>query len=511
MPSAQIPDPLISQVQALISRGQASQAIAQLQPVCNRADASSEHWFFYGVALAESGKLIDAVPAFEKSAEINPASLQALTNLGKACIILQQPARAVEPLKRARLINPLHKPASIQLVTAYIALQQFAEAEAICDELYAASPYDAEILQHYGIIKKLQNDFLAAIAFFDQALAMQPGAIPVMINKALALQSAGRVDDAISLLQEVTEKAPTMAQAWHIMAMAWLAKADLEHVILCFEKAFELDPGNIEAGIQLAKSYRHVGRTTECEAACKKILEVDPDNAEALFFQNAYSKQSNQETLDRIPAEVTRQMYQGKAGKTSLGESFNKSLTTSLEYKAPDVLNNAVRDNMNLSDTKLDILELGCGSGLCGSKFSDIANTLIGTDISPDMLEGAKEKNAYTELYEADLIDALSNYDTAVDLVIAMDVLCFFGDLTDIFERCRKALRSNGVFGFSVVKPKTDAVFELQTYGHFVHSLEHLRLVAERTGFHQLFSEELVLRRELNLDQFGYVCLFQRS
>jgi predicted TPR repeat methyltransferase len=127
------------------------------------------------------------------------------------------------------------------------------------------------------------------------------------------------------------------------------------------------------------------------------------------------------------------------------------------------------------------------------------------------MLKSAKDKNAYTELYEADLIDALDNYAGSIDLIIAMDVLCYFGNLTDIFNRCHKALANNGIFAFSVVKPKTDAVWELQVQGHFVHSLEHLQQVANDTGFKQIFSEELALRRELDEDQYGYVCLYQKD
>ena len=126
------------------------------------------------------------------------------------------------------------------------------------------------------------------------------------------------------------------------------------------------------------------------------------------------------------------------------------------------------------------------------------------------MLESAKDKQAYTELYEADLVDALDRYHASMDLIIAMDVLCYFGDLTDIFNRCYRALRETGIFAFSVVKPKTDAVWELQVQGHFVHSLEHLQQVAKKTGFKQIFAKELPLRHELNEDQHGYVCLYKK-
>lgn len=512
MSSTQVPDPVIVQVRELLSQGKAMVAVARLETVCNSTNTNPEHWFLYGAAQAEAGQFIGAAEAFERTIKILPSHLAALTNLGRVYNSLKNHQQAIAPLKQALTLNPSYHPAAIQLVTAFIALQKLEEAEKISSMLHKAEPLNVESLLLLGMIRKFQNKYDDAIIYYDKALSIQPDAISVLINKGLVLQAMGKVDDAIKLFQTVTKQAPTLAQIWHILAMAWLAKADLKQAIPCFEKAFELNPIDVELGVQLAKAYRHVGRTSECETVCKKVLETDPDNAEALFFQNAYSKQASHETLDRIPAEVTRQMYKGKSEMpSSLGKSFNDSLTTTLEYKAPEVLNMAVRDQFGTVSKKIDVLELGCGSGLCGSKFSDIANLLIGTDISPDMLAGAKEKNAYSELYDADLIDALDNYESTFDLIIAMDVLCFFGDLTDIFNRCKRALKEHGIFGFSVVKPKSDAVFELQTYGHFVHSLVHLEQVAESTGFKQVFVEELPLRREMNEDQYGYVCLYQRT
>jgi predicted TPR repeat methyltransferase len=139
-------------------------------------------------------------------------------------------------------------------------------------------------------------------------------------------------------------------------------KSELTQAIECLTKAFELDPINVETGKQLAQALRHVGRTEECETVCKKILETDPENAEALFFQDAYSKQKNNEMLERVPADVTRQIYNGK----NIGQHFDNNLKYTFEYKAPEVLNSAVRVALEpgAAVKKIDILELGCGSGL---------------------------------------------------------------------------------------------------------------------------------------------------
>ena len=507
MPALNNPDDVTANIQTLLQQGKPEQVVTQLKTICNPENANPAHWYFFGIALEETGNTESAAKALETSLTIMPTSIAALTGLGRTYNTLKKHQEATVVLKQLLTLKQDHKPALLQLVVSYLALEQFDEAEAICNDLISASMFDVEALLHLGLIRKIQNQYDEAIALFDQALMFQPDAVPVLVNKGLTLQASGRVDEAITVFKEVAQNNPDAARLWHILAVAYLGKANLLEAINCLQRAFELDPSNIETGLILANGLRHAGRTSDCETICKKILEVDPKNAEALFFQDAYSKQKNNNSLDRIPAEVTRQMYKGK----DVGSKFDRCLSAELDYKGPGTLNNAVRKELSSTKNKIDILELGCGSGLCGSLFSDIADRLIATDISPDMLEAAKEKNTYTELYDADLIDALDNYQSEIDLIIAMDVLCFFGDLTDIFKRCNKALRSDGLFGFSVVKPKTDAVWELQVYGHFVHSLNHLESVAKETGFTQVFSEELSLRREFNVDQYGYVCLYKKD
>ena len=70
---------------------------------------------------------------------------------------------------------------------------------------------------------------------------------------------------------------------------------------------------------------------------------------------------------------------------------------------------------------------LGCGTGLCGIYFRDLAKELIGVDLIPKMLEKAKTLGAYDSLFVADALEylnraALENF----DLIIAADVFSLF-------------------------------------------------------------------------------------
>lgn len=71
----------------------------------------------------------------------------------------------------------------------------------------------------------------------------------------------------------------------------------------------------------------------------------------------------------------------------------------------------------------LDILDLGCGTGLVGSWFKDYARKLVGVDVSPTMLDMATKKGCYHELRRGvsavDTLSLVQSYSTMYSTVVA--------------------------------------------------------------------------------------------
>lgn len=70
----------------------------------------------------------------------------------------------------------------------------------------------------------------------------------------------------------------------------------------------------------------------------------------------------------------------------------------------------------------LDILDLGCGTGLIGSWFKDYARKLVGVDVSPTMLDMATKKGCYHELRRGvsavDTVSLVQTYSTMCSTVV---------------------------------------------------------------------------------------------
>ena len=94
----------------------------------------------------------------------------------------------------------------------------------------------------------------------------------------------------------------------------------------------------------------------------------------------------------------------------------------------------------------LDILDIGCGTGLIGARVRELAGRLDGVDISPAMLEQAKAKGVYDRLFEADLVPFMVQHPASCDAVLAAAALIHFGDLKALFEAASRCLRDKGLF-----------------------------------------------------------------
>ncbi len=77
--------------------------------------------------------------------------------------------------------------------------------------------------------------------------------------------------------------------------------------------------------------------------------------------------------------------------------------------------------------------------------------TIDGVDLSPRMLDIARETGLYTRLDCAEAGTWLAGEASqSADLVIAADVFCYIENLAPIFREARRALTPDGLFAFTV-------------------------------------------------------------
>ena len=203
----------------------------------------------------------------------------------------------------------------------------------------------------------------------------------------------------------------------------------------------------------------------------------------------------------KAPASYVRALFDDYA------DYYDNHLMVELAYAGPNLLRGAV-------DRRLDgrsplVVDLGCGTGICGPLFRPLAETLIGVDLSPDMLARAEARGIYDRLVEADLVRYMAQAEDQVDLCLAADVFVYIGDLAPAFRAIAAALSEGGYFAFTT-EAGAGRDWTLQRSGRYAHGRDYILSLARQCGLIVVSVEAATLRTQRGEPVTGDVWLLQR-
>jgi predicted TPR repeat methyltransferase len=164
---------------------------------------------------------------------------------------------------------------------------------------------------------------------------------------------------------------------------------------------------------------------------------------------------------------------------------------------------------------KWDVLDVGCGTGLCGALWRPLSRRLVGVDLSPNMLSKAAARAVYDQLNCAELTEWLSTCGQRFDLAVAADVLCYFGDLSAAFEATRSVLLPGGCFACSLeAMPDSAPVeepFVLLPHGRYQHRRNYVEAMLSASGLELQSISTETLRYERQESVIGLVVIARRT
>ncbi|WNG28677.1 methyltransferase domain-containing protein [Cystobacter fuscus] len=189
--------------------------------------------------------------------------------------------------------------------------------------------------------------------------------------------------------------------------------------------------------------------------------------------------------------------------------TFDDSLRGFLDYRAPERLLDAVLTALG-SRRGLDVLDLGCGTGLAGPLLKPLARNLEGIDLSTGMLDKARERGVYDALHAGEITARLAASPARPDLIVAVDVLVYFGALEPLFAQVARRLAPEGLFAFTVEK-STEPGYRLQPSARYAHHLDYVRHCALLAGLHPVVEREDTLRRQAGQPVIGHVVVLAHA
>ena len=180
-----------------------------------------------------------------------------------------------------------------------------------------------------------------------------------------------------------------------------------------------------------------------------------------------------------------------------------------LAYQAPERLQELIRSEIG-DAAGLEILDLGCGTGLAGVGLKERAARLVGIDLSPEMIAFAGSAASMIGWRLPRSPPGSIKPKAQFDLIVACDCLVYFGDLQRVVEMTAKLLKPGGCFAFTVERGQRYP-FHLTDSGRFTHHPNHIREIAANSRLLLARLEEGFLRTERGLEVTGLLALLRKS
>lgn len=408
---------------------------------------------------------------------------------------------------------------------------QLDQAEALYRAILDAFPQCPEALHFFGLLRHQQGDSDAAIRLIEQSLAEAPQYSDAYNNLGNIYNKLEQFEQAADAYGKALELNPDNAGAYSNFGVVLGHLSRFDEAVEAFTMAVSLMPDNSEFYRNLGNVFKKQGDFAKSAAAYRQVLSLKPYNAEnyenlcvVLYLQGNVEEAillvkqwleydpKNPLALHRLES-YTGELSLPRASdeyicKTfdSFSDSFDMVLK-GLEYKAPFLVADAVKDMQGKAEKALDILDAGCGTGLCGPLIKPFAAKLVGVDLSAKMLDKARRRGCYDELFQAELTAFIKGYDSGCDLIVSADTLVYFGDLQPVSQAVASTLLFEGYFVFTLERSEEELPkgYKIHQHGRFSHTEAYIRDTLDCSGLSVIKIDRVMLRYESGVPVDGFL------
>lgn len=416
------------------------------------------------------GRKDEAEALYQQALALQPELANIHYNLGHLYQKYGHREQAIECYQTALQKDPEHIAAAYNLGNILFELNRLAEAEIAYRRVLQSNPP-----QDYPELFKVHSNLGQVLMEFGRVQEAES-----LFRQAAALNPECHVDyvklgDCLALLDRYDE-----------------AKAE-------FDKALTIKPQNHAARQGLAQLFRRADQPEHAAAVYEELLELAPNDPVARHLLAACG---GSDTPTQASNDYVETVFD------SFADSFDRVLDR-LQYRAPYLLSAAVAKYLTAAGS-LEVLDAGCGTGLCQEWLRPYATRLIGVDLSEKMLDKARERGGYDGLTKAELTEYLGLQSNAYHLIVSADTLVYFGALETVLGNAAQSLQPGGLLAFTVEQLQAEnndsaMPYHLNTHGRYSHSRDYLEHCLTEAGLDLCCIEAEVLRQEQGKPVHGWV------
>ena len=360
----------------------------------------------------------------------------------------------------------------------------------LIDRAVLLVPDQPDMHNNRGNVLRLLSRLDEAEASYRRALELRPDDPAALNNLGTVLRERGLMSDAVATFRRVVAVCPDHYEAHQNLGNALGALNGFDEALEAHKQALRLRPASADSYRQLGAMLHALGRFDQAAEIYGRWLAIEPGNPVARHMMAACT---GAEVPPRATDDYVREAFD------QFAPHFENTLAR-LEYRAPLLVAEEVARALGAPGARLDVLDAGCGTGLCAPHLRPYARHLCGVDLSERMIERARERKTYDDLVVAELTAWLGQSEGAYDLVVSADTLVYFGDLAPVFAAASKALRPGGHLVFTVehaTPEQAPSGYRMLPHGRYCHTEAYLAKVVEDAGLAIDSTRAVELRKEL--------------
>ena len=378
------------------------------------------------------------------------------------------------------------------------------EAAQLYQQVLRGNPRDADAIYALGIIHLQSGRLEEAQALLGDALRIRPRFPEALCSRGIALMQLRRREDALGCFDQAIAIMPNFVEALSSRATALLEMNRLDEALVAFDRVLAIDPKHAISWNNRGNTFVAMRRLEEGVASFDKALALKPDLE--IAQNNRMLALLELKRVPRIPAHAVRALFD------DYSSYYDAAMLEALSYKGPQHLRALLGNVRPDATAPLDILDLGCGTGLGGEAFKDLAagGRLDGIDLSAKMIDEARKRAIYTDFIVDDFESALAGLDRPYDLAIGADALIYSGDLLPTLAGVAQILKPQGLFLFTLEKLNSGD-WEQTSVNRFRHGEAYIRTVGTGAGLELIDLVECALRSESRDPVAGFAVALKKS
>lgn len=397
------------------------------------------------------------------------------------------------------------------------------EAEGAYRRLLLKSPGDPHVLYLCGVVTAQLEEPGEAIELLEEAVSHKPDHLQSISELAKLYQKTGQLEDSATALRKLIALRPDLGDLNSNLAIVLKALGEPEEATAACEKAIGMNPKCVEAYSTLGDLLKESRKFEEASAAYRKALALKPELTEVYrpLLASLRNSEKHDEAVDVLRQwlkqepdhPIAQHMMTAYGGPDTLGRASDGYVRTvfdefaatfeetllGLDYQGPQLIGGAVHAEWPDGAEGLEVLDAGCGTGLCGPYLRPLAQRLVGVDLSAAMIGRARELDLYDDLIEAELTAYLNDQPLSFDLIAAADTFNYFGALEPLLIAAAHALKENGVLVYTLEEGQAEASpagYRLNLHGRYTHHEDYVMRTMNDCGLAVSSLEAATLRME---------------